>query len=119
MSKSKNKTVASSVSIRVHSQSKEKASMLLNSANKKKFGRKIKLDDLIDLAIGLVTNEHLKMLQERSMTNEDRKELLRQKYIETRGPITRDEFTGFMLTNEFSDFMKQTDRPGETSNELQ
>lgn len=45
-------------------------------------------------------------LQEKSMTHEDRKERLRQRYIEERGPISKDEFTGFMLSADFVEFMK-------------
>lgn len=65
------------------------------------------LDDLFDLALGLGTTEHLKVLQERSLTHEDRKELLRQEYVELHGQITRDEFTGFMMTSGFTEFLKE------------
>lgn len=89
--KSKNKNAAKFASVRISLESKKLASSILAKANTKKFGRKVKFDELIALAISLVTPEHIKVLQEKSMTNEDRKELLRQKYIEARGPITRDE----------------------------
>ena len=69
------------------------------------LGSNIKLYDLIEFALNLVTEEHLKMLQEQSMTNEDRKELLRQKYIAHFGPITKDEFTGFMMKPQFLEFI--------------
>lgn len=64
-------------SIRINSEVQKKAERLLLSANKKKVGRKIKADQL------------------------------RQRYIEMRGPISRDEFTGFMLTKEFSGFIAE------------
>lgn len=92
-------------SIRITSEVQKKAERLLLSANKKKAGRKIKIDQLLSLALELVTDEHIKKLQDQSLSNEDRKEQLRQRYIEIRGPITRDEFTGFMLTKEFSGFL--------------
>jgi hypothetical protein len=53
------------------------------------------------------------MMQDQSLSNEDRKEQLRQRYIEARGPISRDEFTGFMLTKEFFEFLAE--QPGTMS----
>ena len=92
-------------SIRINPEVQKKAERLLLSANKKKAGRKIKVDHLLSLALDLVSDEHIKKLQDQSLSNEDRKEQLRQRYIEFRGPISRDEFTGFMLTKEFSGFL--------------
>ena len=84
MNKSKTKGDAKSASVRVRANAKARASLLLEAANKKKLGRKIKFEDLFDLALGLVADEHLKLLQERSLSNEDRKERLREKYIHSR-----------------------------------
>ena len=106
MTKMKSKNPSNFVSIRVKSESKNKAGSILSMANKKRLGRKVKLPELFDLAIGLLTDDHIQLLQEKSMTNEDRKEVLRQKYIERRGTITKDDFTGFMMKPEFLDFMK-------------
>ena len=75
--------------------------------NKKEIGRKVRVDALLDLALNLVTAEHIKMLQDHSLTNEDRKEILRQQYVATRGPISKDEFTGFMMTAAFYEFLKE------------
>ena len=94
-------------SIRINLEVQKKTEKLLLSANKKKAGRKIKVDQLLSLALDLVSDEHIKRLQDQSLSNEDRKEQLRQRYIEMRGPITRDEFTGFMLTKEFSGFLTE------------
>ncbi len=77
--KSKDKNAAKHVSIRVRNSSKKLAAALLEKANDKKFGRKIKIDELFELAVTLVTSEHINLLQGNSMTNEDRKEVLRQK----------------------------------------
>lgn len=92
-------------SIRIGAETERKLGRLLNSANKKKFGRKIKCDQLLNLALDLVTDDNLRTLQETSLTNEDRKEQLRQSYIQEVGPISKDAFTGFMLTEEFQKFM--------------
>lgn len=101
------KGVTKMASVRIRSESKKRAFSLLEQANRKVFGRKVKLDDLIDLAIGLVAKEHIETLQNRSMTNEDRKEDLRRKYVALHGPISKDEFTGFMMTPAFSAFLQE------------
>lgn len=110
MSKARMKTSAKKISVRIRAESKGRANALLTAANKKDFGRTIKFDELVEFAIGLLTEEHLKMLQERSLTNEDRRERLRQKYIELSGPVTRDEFTGLMMKPEFFEFIREHGR---------
>ncbi len=105
--KPKSKSDTKSASVRVRQGAKERAALLLLAANKKKLGRKVKFEDLFELALGLVTDEHIKLLQERSLTHEDKKELLRQRYIELRGQISKDSFTGFLMSADFPEFMKE------------
>ena len=109
VSKSIAKKDAKFSSVRVRPETQKRANQILQTANKKQFGRKVKIDNLIELALSLVADEHIKLLQEKSMTNEDRKEILRQKYIESQGPITKDEFTGFMMSSSFQEFLKEAD----------
>lgn len=116
--KTKSKSVAKSASVRVRQEAKERATLLLVAANKKKQGRKIKFEDLFELALGLVTDEHLKQLQDSSLTHEDRKEILRQKYIAARGPISKDEFTGFMMTAAFHEFLKELESGANASSRV-
>jgi hypothetical protein len=113
--KSPAKQVNKLKSIRVQLETQRKAERLLAVANKKKFGRKVKVDQLLNIALDLVTERHLESLQEQSLTNEDRKELLRQKYIETRGNITRDDFTGFMMSTDFVTFLTEQNRASNVS----
>ncbi|MBL7558120.1 MAG: hypothetical protein JNM24_19980 [Bdellovibrionaceae bacterium] len=94
-------------SIRIKDNTKKNAAILQEAANKKKFGRKIKLNDVIDFALSLLQPEHIKKLQTQSFTNEDRKEQMRLIYIDKIGTITKEEFTGFMMTDEFTEFRKQ------------
>ncbi len=96
-------------SIRISRDTRRKLENILLIANKKAIGRKIKIEQALNLAIELVEEKHIKELQNRSMTNEDRKELLRQKYVELRGSISKDEFTGFMMKSEFLEFVKEAD----------
>ena len=101
------KVNAKNKSVRISLENQKKAEKILAFANKKKIGRKIKIDHVLAIALDLVTDEHIRKMQDQSLSNEDRKEQLRQKYIEAHGPISRDEFTGFMLTREFSEFLVQ------------
>lgn len=103
--KANTKVSSKNKSVRISMENQRKAEKILILANKKKLGRKIKLDHVLVIALDLLTNEHIRKLQDQSLSNEDRKEQLRQRYIEARGPISRDEFTGFMLTKEFFEFL--------------
>jgi hypothetical protein len=98
------------VSIRVSSETRKLAEGILKTANEKETGRKIKLDEVLQTGLALVQQEHIKTLQENSLTNEDRKEILRQRYISIRGPISKDEFTGFMMTAEFAEFLVEQNK---------
>lgn len=103
--KSKKKSAARMTSQRVSADAKNSAEALLKLINNKQFGRNVRASQLFAFALGLVTEAHIKVLQSESLTNEDRKEILRQKYIETHGEISRDGFVGFMMTSEFQDFL--------------
>ncbi|MGE0631615.1 MAG: hypothetical protein AB7O96_04365 [Pseudobdellovibrionaceae bacterium] len=105
--KTKKKSVAKMTSLRVSADAKNSAEALLKLINNKQFGRNVRACQLFAFALGLVTEAHIKVLQAESLTNEDRKEILRQKYIETHGEISRDAFTGFLMSAEFPEFMKQ------------
>jgi hypothetical protein len=94
-------------SVRVSSETRKLAEGILKTANDKETGRKIKLDELLQTGLGLIQQSHIEKLQENSLTHEDRKEILRQKYIVARGPISKDEFTGFMMTQEFLGFVAE------------
>ena len=108
--KTNTKINAKNKSVRINLENQKKAEKILAAANKKKLGRKVKLDHVLTIALELLTDEHIRKLQDQSLSNEDRKEQLRQRYIIARGPISRDEFTGFMLTKEFFEFLAE--QPG-------
>ena len=105
VTKVKAKGAAKNASIRIRTESRKIAKALLAEVNNKKFGRNIKIHELFELAIGLVTQEHLKILREKSITPDERMEKLRQKYVETRGAISAKEFKAFMTTAEYAEFL--------------
>ena len=108
MKKQKTKTTVSRSSIRIKSDIKKTAKALLNKVNNDNKGcRKLKIDDIFELALELVTDAHLKELRQKAMTNKVRMEILRQKYIELNGYISEDDFLGLAWSPQLQEFVKQ------------
>ena len=93
--------------IRVSDETSVILDKLLKEANKKKLGSKIFPDQIVAIALGNVSETDVEKMQNDSLSNEDRKEQLRQLYIKKCGKITRDEFTGFMMTPAFFEFLNE------------
>ena len=106
-SKTPVKTDAKSASIRVSLTAKKNAKEILKTVNKKGYGRNVRLSELLELAMTLIQPAHIQMLQEKSLSSDDRKEQMRQKYIATRGPISKAEFTDFQMTAAYIDFLSE------------
>ena len=77
--KANTKLNAKNKSVRINLENQKKVEKILVTANKKKLGRKIKLDHMLAIVLDLVTDEHIRKLQDQSLSNEDRKEQLRQR----------------------------------------
>lgn len=112
MKQTKSKKVVKGNSIRVSHENKKWIDEILRTANKKERGRRIKLDDLLNVLRGKVSNDEVELMRSQSLTNEDRKEELRQKYIAVHGAISKDAFTGFMMTAEFHAFLSAQNEIG-------
>jgi hypothetical protein len=95
--KTKTATV-STVGLRVKRETKRRVVQELAKINRKDFGKRIKADDLIALALSLLEERHVKSLQESSLTNADRVELLYREHIKKFGATTKDEFLGKILS---------------------
>jgi hypothetical protein len=98
-SKPKQKLKADSPSspIRIRQSTRGKLDDLLRRANKQKLGRKVKTDDLICFSLGLLTDEHLDQICNKTLTNKDRLELLFRRVAKERKGLTRDEFFGLLI----------------------
>ena len=95
-----NKTKASNaptVGLRLRRETKKRIQMELAKINKKDFGKKVRCDELIGTALSLLTERHIKELQEGSMTNADRLEQKYREYVRKHGPMTKDSFLGTLL----------------------
>jgi len=105
--KGKEESETIGTTIRVQKATKNVLVTKLKEVNDKQLGRKVKSDELLQLAIRRLTTEDLNALQDMSLSNEDRKAKMRLKYIEIYGPISEDEFTGFTFTPEFQTFLAE------------
>jgi hypothetical protein len=89
-------------SLRVRRDTRKRVLAELARINKKDFGRKVRTDELIALAISLVTPEHISELQDASLSNADRFEQDYRAFISTHGPITKDAYLGKRLNGEIA-----------------
>lgn len=92
----------STVGLRVKRETKRRVLSELAKINKKDFGRMVRADELIALAMSLVEPKHLTELQERSLSNADRLERQYQAYIKTNGNVSKDAFLGKFLAGEIT-----------------
>ncbi len=83
--------------LRVRRETKRQIVTHLETLNKKDFGRRVRAEDYLSLALSLVTPEHLEQLREASLTNSDRLERDYRAYVTEHGPISRDEYLGKRL----------------------
>jgi hypothetical protein len=72
----------------------------LAKANRKDFGRRVKADEYILLAVSRITPEDIINLQNASMSHADRLERDYRAYIAKNGPMSKDEYLGKRLGGE-------------------
>ena len=92
----------SSAPVRVRRDTKAKLEQLLRRANKDRLGRRVKPDDLIGFALGLITDDHLTTICDGRLSNKDRLELLYRRTSKERRGLTREEFFGLLLDGKLS-----------------
>ncbi len=95
-------STVSTVSLRMKRETKRRVLVELAKVNKKSFGKKVRVDELICLLLPLLTDAHIKSMQDSSMTNADRLELQYRDYIKTHGAISKDDFLGQILIGKIS-----------------
>jgi len=85
--------------VRVRRETKKRILTDLATLNKKDFGRKVTVDDYVQLAISLIKPEYLEQLKEQSLSNKDRMELKYKEYCAAHGKVSKDEFIGILLSH--------------------
>lgn len=99
----KSKTKASSTApIRVRVETKKRVFQEVAKANKKDFGKRIRPEDIVALALSLLEPAHIQELQNASLTNADRLERDYRAYIAKHGQISKDAYLGRRLAGEVS-----------------
>ena len=83
--------------IRVKRATFEKMTGLLAKVNQKELGRRVRSDDLIGFALALVTEAHVKELQDSSLSNHDRFEAMYKDHVAKKGSISKDAYLGMFL----------------------
>lgn len=98
---SKNKTKSKSETthslIRISSETRKKLQNRIEEINQKDFGKNVRTDELISLALDLVRKEHIERLQQSSLSNHERMDREYKAYIAKHGPISKDEYLGMLL----------------------
>ena len=95
--KAKSATVAT-VSLRVKRDTKRRVLAELAKVNTKDFGKAVRTDALISLALSLLNDQHIKVLRDGSMTNADHLESRYRDYLKRYGATTKDEYLGMLLS---------------------
>jgi len=99
VSKTKQATTPT-VGLRVKRETKKRIQSELAKINKKDFGKKVRCDELIGTALSLLTELHVKELQEGSLTNGDRLEQKFREYSKANPGASKDQFLGKLLGSE-------------------
>lgn len=94
---SKQKSTQNTTPIRIKKQTHRALRSILKKANNKASGRNVKADDVITTAISLLTDEHIKDLQEATLTNADKMDRRYKDYCSKNGFISKDQFLGKLL----------------------
>ncbi len=98
-SKPKNK-VSTTAPIRVRVETRKRVLQEVAKANKKDFGKRIRPEDIIALAMSLLTPGHIQTLQETSLSNADKLEKEYREFIAKNGHISKDTYLGKRLNGE-------------------
>ncbi len=88
--------------VRIKPKAQKKLTALLSKANKKDFGKRIKATDLIEVALELIQDTHIKQIQEQSLSNADLLEIRFREYTKNNGKISKDEYLGILMKQNLS-----------------
>jgi len=82
------------MAIRVKKETAKSVQDLLKKLNKKDYGRRVRADELISLAVTLVTSEHHKTLQDATLSEQDRVKREHREYCSKNGNISFEQYIG-------------------------
>jgi hypothetical protein len=85
---------------KISADSAKALSLISEKANKKDFGRRVKDSEIISMALTLMTDKEIKLLQEATFSEKDRLHMAHSEYVSKNGKITLDDFIGKLLRGE-------------------
>jgi hypothetical protein len=88
---------ASTMVIRVHKETAKTIRKELNKLNKKDFGKRVLVDDIISLAISKLTDDDRARLQNKTLSNSDRIEMLYRDQLRNGQAMSKEDFLGKLL----------------------
>ena len=94
---------AGTVSLRVKRETKRKILADLAKVNKKEFGKRVASDELLLIALSLITDQHIKSVQAASLSNADRLEIQYREFVKKNGATSKDDFLGKILSGKVRD----------------
>ena len=89
-----------SSTIKISKETKRELNKILVKVNKKDFGRRIRGEKIVLLALQQINKTHIKELQDSTLSNEDKLEMKYREYVSKNGNISKDEFIGKLLLGE-------------------
>lgn len=98
--KSKGSKAPAYAIIRVSRETRKRLMSDLARVNKKDFGRTVRADGLLSVALSLLQPEHLQQLQEASLSNQDRLERDYRAYVAKHGAMSKDDYLGLRLAGQ-------------------
>lgn len=102
-----------SVSLNIRRETKKRIQAELAKINKKELGRSVLADDYIALAISLLTAEHIKTLQDASLSNADRLQRDFREYVAKFGHISMDQYLGLLMSGKFQEKPQKPESGGD------
>ena len=88
---------ASTTPIRVLKSTAKRLRTLITKLNRKSYGKKIKVDDIITKSLFLLEEKHLQEIKAASLSNFDRINIAYKNHCKSYPGTTKDEFLGMLL----------------------
>jgi len=95
--------------VRLKQSTVRKLQKILDAVNKKDFGKKVRPDAAIDLALSLVGVREIEQLRQGSMSNADRLEAAYRRFAAKQGATSKDHFLGLLLAGTVNVVDDETD----------
>lgn len=92
------KSTSTTTPMRVKKTTQSSIKKLLTKINRKSYGKKVKVDDLLEKLLSLFDESiHIKELQDASLSNADRLDINYKEYCKKHGNVSKDEYLGILL----------------------